>query len=254
MSNGIVMITDGGPLSWITVNSVVAHYGPIDLIIDPPESKKLFIKRRVRMLGYVTVFGQLAFSALQKIVRARSTARLAEIIETHNLDMQPNDKVRLHRVPTVNSDKCRALLKELNPKVVFVHGTRIIKGKTLKSIEAPFVNFHAGINPAYRGQHGAYWARANGDDEHAGVTVHMIDEGVDTGQVLYQKQIEVARGDNITTYQHLQTATALPLVRQAIDDALAGELKPHRVKLPSKQWFHPTIWGYVWAGLRYGAW
>jgi hypothetical protein len=49
-------------------------------------------------------------------------------------------------------------------------------------------------------------------------------------------------------------ATALPLVIRAVEDALAGQLRPHRVELPSRQWFHPTVWGYYATGLTRGVW
>ncbi len=253
-SNGIVLIIDGGPLSWGTVNHVIAHYGPVDVIIDPPEPKSVFLKRRVKLLGRAAVAGQLAFAIVQKVIKSRSQKRIGEIISRYRLNPMRSSAARVHEVATVNSKNCREILKKLNPKVVFVHGTRIIKGRTLNCVDAPFINFHAGINPAYRGQHGAYWARANGDEDHAGITIHLIDEGVDTGQVLYQKKINPKRADNICTYQYLQTATALPFVLGAIDDALAGKLAPVTVKLPSKQWFHPTLWGYLYAGLKRGVW
>ena len=140
------------------------------------------------------------------------------------------------------------------PDVVVVYGTRIIKRQTLQCTSAPFINYHAGINPKYRGQNGAYWARSQRDPAHAGVTVHLVDEGVDTGDVLYQATTEFSFADNIATYQHRQMATALPLLIRAIEEALAGRLSPRRVNLPSRQWFHPTLWSYVHTGVLKGVW
>ncbi len=60
--------------------------------------------------------------------------------------------------------------------------------------------------------------------------------------------------DNISTYQHRQIAVALPLLIRAIEDALAGRLEPHQVDLPSRQWFHPTLWAYFKTGLKQGVW
>ena len=84
--------------------------------------------------------------------------------------------------------------------------------------------------------------------------MHLVDEGVDTGDVLYQAMSEFEAADNIATYQHRQMATALPLVIRAVEDALADRLSPRRVELPSRQWFHPTLWGYVRTGVMQGVW
>ena len=62
-----------------------------------------------------------------------------------------------------------------------VYGTRIIKCHAQGSVAAPFINYHAGINPKYRGQNGAYWARSQGERHPRRGTVHSIDEGIDTG-------------------------------------------------------------------------
>lgn len=119
---------------------------------------------------------------------------------------------------------------------------------------APFINYHAGINPKYRGQHPGYWALVHGDPEHAGVTIHLVDEGVDTGAVLYQARVAFTCEDDITTYQWLQMAHALPLFAAALEDALAQRLTPKRVDLPSRQWFPPTLWAYAWNGMTRGVW
>lgn len=250
----IVMLTDGAPLSWMTANAVAAHFGPITLIHENSEPKSIFIKRRLRLIGPIAVAGQLAFAVLQKFMKKRSLERLRDIIETHDLDPRPSSIVTAHAVPSVNSEECQAHLRALKPDVVLVHGTRIIKRATLRAVDAPFINFHAGINPAYRGQHGAYWALATGDTANAGATVHLIDEGVDTGDVLYQVRITPDKRDSINTYQYLQAATAIPIFIKAAEDALDGELKVRKINLPSKQWFHPTLWGYVYTGLTRGVW
>jgi methionyl-tRNA formyltransferase len=154
----------------------------------------------------------------------------------------------------VNSPECHALLRELAPAVVAVYGTRILKRTTLEAVSAPFINYHAGINPKYRGQHPGYWALASGDAENAGITIHLVDEGVDTGAVLYQTRVTFAPEDTIASYQHLQAAHALPLFVRAIQDALAARLSPRHVELPSRQYFPPTIWGYLATGLTRGVW
>ena len=155
---------------------------------------------------------------------------------------------------SVNSEECRKLLKALTPGVVAVYGTRLLSRATLRAVDAPFINYHAGINPKYRGQHPGYWALASGDIENAGVTIHLVDEGVDTGSVLYQARVPFEEADNIATYQHVQAAFALPLFARALRDGLEGRLNPRTVELPSRQWFPPTLWRYLINGLTQKVW
>jgi Formyl transferase len=250
----IAVLIAGGPLASMLVNSLAGRFGEISVLQEEPESKMLIVRRRARLIGWTQALGQAAFGLVSKLIARRSAQRLVSIWDRHGLDPRPIGESRRRLVGSVNSEACRQALQDLDPEVVVVYGTRILKRDTLYAVAAPFINYHAGINPKYRGQNGAYWARSNGDPAHAGVTVHLVDEGVDTGDVLYQARTDFAPDDNIVTYQHQQMAVALPLVIRAVEDALAGALRPQRVELPSRQWFHPTLWGYVFTGMTQRVW
>ncbi len=249
----VVLLTAGGTLANIVANGLAARLGPITLIEEEPEGKAHVIRRRARLQGWATALGQIAFGLAQRLLWPNK-ARLSAIWTTHGLDPSLPSGLTVHRVPSVNSPECRALLAGLNPAVVAVYGTRILKPATLASVAAPFINYHAGINPKYRGQHPGYWALAEGDAANAGVTIHLVDEGVDTGSVLYQTRVTFAPEDTIASYQHVQAAHALPLFARAIEDAKAGRLQPRPVDLPSRQYFPPTLWGYLATGITRGVW
>ena len=108
------------------------------------------------------------------------------------------------------------------------------------------MNIHAGITPAYRGVHGLYWALVNDDAEQAGVTVHLVDKGIDTGDVLYQKKIEITSKDNFSTYPLIQLGEGILLLKKAIDDFLKDDLKAVEVNTSkSRLWYHPTLLFYL---------
>jgi folate-dependent phosphoribosylglycinamide formyltransferase PurN len=246
-------------LAPIVVNGLVARLATdgrtLTVIEESAESKGEILKRRIRMLGWREALGQAAFGLVQRLLGPMREKRLGEIVRQHGLDTRsPDGLVAIHKVPSVNSEACRALLRSLAPSVVAVYGTRIIRQETLRAVAAPFINYHAGINPKYRGQHPGYWALVAGDAENAGVTIHLVDQGVDTGEVLYQAPVTFSSEDSIATYQHVQAAHALPLFSAALEDALAGRLRPSRVDLPSHQWFPPTLWDYLRTGLAHGVW
>jgi folate-dependent phosphoribosylglycinamide formyltransferase PurN len=250
----IVVLTVPSPQSWIIVNALVQHFGPVTIVAEEREPKLDLIRKRMRRQGLVAVLGQIGFVLFQKLLGRRSQHRIAEIVTQYGIDPTPNPACEILPVKSVNSMACRAALAMLKPDVVLVIGTRIIGKETLAQINVPVVNFHSGINPKYRGQAGGYWALAMGDAANAGVTVHLVDEGVDTGAVLYQERITATPQDNFLTYFYIQAAVARPLAVKAVEDALAGRLKSVAVDLPSQQFYHPTLWFYLWTGLTKRVW
>ena len=70
--------------------------------------------------------------------------------------------------------------------MILLAGCRLLSRATLAALPCPVLNYHAGISPQYRGMNGGYFALATGDATNFGATVHLVDAGVDTGDVLYQ--------------------------------------------------------------------
>ena len=224
------------------------------VILENPQARRALVVRRVRKLGVPTVVGQLLFQKVVfPIVRLSARNRMREIARQHCLLDRPIPEEKVVRVESVNSDQVRQELRRLRPAVVVVAGTPIISEKTLKAVESTFINMHAGITPRFRGVHGGYWALAAGEPENCGVTVHLVDKGIDTGGILYQCNIEPTDKDNFATYPLLQIAAGLPLLRKAIDDALQGRIAvfPPR-DTRSHLWYHPTLWAYLGNRLRLG--
>jgi methionyl-tRNA formyltransferase len=149
-------------------------------------------------------------------------------------------------VPSANSPEAIRLLRGLDPAVVVVNGTRILSRELLRCVPAPFVNLHAGITPLYRGVHGGYWALACGDRQNCGVTVHLVDESIDTGAAIFQQPIEPSADDSFVTYPLLQLGVGLPLLTEAVRQVLAGRLEKRSFpEGPSRLWTHPTLWQYL---------
>ena len=100
--------------------------------------------------------GQVAFGLWHRLAAKRVEKRLGWIRTQHGLDLNLPAGITLRRVASHNSDEMRTLLKQLDPDVVAVYSTRILSRKTLAVVDAPLINYHAGFNPKYRGQHPAY--------------------------------------------------------------------------------------------------
>jgi folate-dependent phosphoribosylglycinamide formyltransferase PurN len=159
----------------------------------------------------------------------------------------------VQRVPSINHPSVIDALQAHQPEVVVINGTRIIAKRVLECVEAPFINTHTGITPSYRGVHGGYWALAEGKPELAGVTVHYVDAGIDTGDVIAQALIHAGPKDNFQTYPTLQLAAGLPLLKQAVLDTQRSGLQTNQpLTTTSRLYYHPGLTQYLTHRVREG--
>jgi methionyl-tRNA formyltransferase len=250
----IVLLCSDGDSTRAVHNALQKKFGHIKVIMEKPISRSEMAKRRAKKLGIIKVIGQISFVAL--VVPALYRQSKKRIAEIENKFALANQWINadISEIDSVNTDEAREILREINPDVVVVNGTRIISRKTLQSVNATFINMHAGITPAYRGVHGAYWALAEGKPELVGTTVHLVDEGIDTGNIIEQAFFAVEKNDNFATYPYLHTAYGIPLMLKAVEDCLKGTLQTKKdlPVLESKLRYHPTIFEYLSRKFRNG--
>jgi phosphoribosylglycinamide formyltransferase 1 len=239
----VVVLAGDGDSTWIVYNALRERFPISAVIVEESPSAIGILRRRARKLGWLTVVGQVAFILFARLTERFSKPRRDEILRKHGLSRTPSG-VAVKRVESANSSAVIEMLQSLDPEVVVVNGTRILSPEVLACIDAQFINMHAGITPMYRGVHGCYWALASRDPSHAGVTVHLVDSGVDTGGVIAQAIVRPSADDSYHTYPFLQLAAGIPLLEQAIHDALEGQLQTIDVDGESRLHYHPTIWQY----------
>lgn len=63
----------------------------------------------------------------------------------------------------------------------------LIRRSTIEAIGCPILNLHISYLPYNRGAHPNFWSFFDGTP--SGVTIHLIDEGIDTGPILYQEYV-----------------------------------------------------------------
>jgi Methionyl-tRNA formyltransferase len=241
----IVMLCGDGPSSWFMYNALAAEADILAVVVERKPSARAMIRNRLRQLGWSTVIGQLAFIGFNRVLARWQQRRMNQLVQRYGLQAALPPAAIVHRVKSVNAAAVRRLLGKLDPDAVVVNGTRIISRSVIDCIERPFINTHVGITPRYRGVHGGYWALVHDDAENCGVTVHLVDAGVDTGGVLYQQRICIERSDGFNTYPLHQLAAAIPLMKQALRDVLDGTLASRDGVGPSGLWYHPTLGQYL---------
>ncbi len=241
----VVILCGQGLSAKMLYHGLSNHVNAVAIIQEDKPAVKSILMRRVKKLGLLKVMGQVAFIMANKGVLYLSRPYIDQLIKHYELCTKNFPEHLVIRVNSINNSKTIALLKKFMPDAVIVYGTRLISSEVLSGIDVPFLNTHMGITPQYRGVHGGYWALTRGDISHCGVTVHLVDTGIDTGGILYQAPITVTERDNFNTYPIHQIAAAIPLMKKALYDVGQQQLIPEYRDVPSWLWSHPTLFEYI---------
>ncbi|MCS6823303.1 MAG: formyl transferase [Cytophagaceae bacterium] len=228
----------------------------VQVFLEDKEPILFFLKRRVKKLGVLHVASQILFKLIAvPFLKLISKKRTIELQTRFRFDYAPIPQSLTFFCKNINDPHTIANIQSLSPELILVNGTRILSKTFLNSFQCPIINSHAGITPLYRGVHGAYWALTQDDHEHCGVTVHMVDAGIDTGTILYQACIEPTSKDTFVTYPLLQMQKSFELLEKTIDDLESQTFEP---KAPpqgqSRLWYHPGIFEYIKYGLTKNVW
>ncbi|QAB17282.1 phosphoribosylglycinamide formyltransferase [Leucobacter muris] len=100
---------------------------------------------------------------------------------------------------------------------------RILPAGFVREFSPHLINTHPALLPLHPGAHAVRDALAAGATE-TGVTVHVIDEGVDTGPVLRQARVEIRAGETEEELHERIKQLERPLLVQTVRDIALGEL------------------------------
>ena len=147
----------------------------------------------------------------------------------------------------VNDPKAVKFVHELKPDLICVNGTRLLRKPMLDLIPIlnyGIINLHTGLSPYARGGNCNLFVLLEGLPEWVGITIHHIDAGIDSGDIILTDQVQVKPDD---IYQIIDARTfhaGIELMIKAIKQTVAG--KAQRVK----QWTEGKLFlrrtGYVY--------
>ncbi|HIE56434.1 MAG TPA: formyl transferase, partial [Chromatiaceae bacterium] len=141
----------------------------------------------------------------------------------------------IREVSHINDPAVMKLTDELQPDVICVFGTSLIRGELLKKGRLGILNLHGGLSPEYRGADCTFWALYNGEPEKVGCTLHFIDPGIDTGNLVAHISPEVRSGDSELVLFWRAVRDSAEVYVAALDrlekGQLLGQNQPHKGRL-----------------------
>ncbi|MBT3600811.1 MAG: phosphoribosylglycinamide formyltransferase [Candidatus Marinimicrobia bacterium] len=94
---------------------------------------------------------------------------------------------------------------------------RILTSVFVKKWKGRIINIHPSLLPKYPGAHAHRDALADGA-EITGCTVHLVDEGVDTGEIIAQEEVPILEGDTVEKLQERVKRIEHQLYPKVLDD------------------------------------
>jgi methionyl-tRNA formyltransferase len=102
---------------------------------------------------------------------------------------------------------------------------KILSRKLLAVPPMGCINVHASLLPRLRGAAPIHWAVVRGEAE-SGITIMQMDEGMDTGPMLLQRAVEVARDETAGSLHDKLAPLGAELLNEALDGLLDGTVTP----------------------------
>jgi methionyl-tRNA formyltransferase len=117
-------------------------------------------------------------------------------------------------------------LRDLQPDIIVVVAYGQILPKSVLTIpKYGAVNVHASLLPKYRGAAPIAWAILKGERE-TGVTTMVMDEGMDTGDILLQRQVPIGVVDTCETLHDRLASSGAQLLLETLEKMKAGDIQP----------------------------
>lgn len=132
-------------------------------------------------------------------------------------------------IKTPNSKAFREQLQSLKPDVIINQSQSIIKKELLSIPSIGVINRHNALLPKNRGRLTPFWVVYKQESE-TGVSIHFVDEGIDSGAIIVQEKYSVSPKDTFNTlvkknYQIAPKAMlkALELLENGFSDFIPNE-------------------------------
>ncbi len=125
-----------------------------------------------------------------------------------------------------NNEEFRAQLTAISPGAIIVVGYgRIIPQWMIDLPRLGNLNLHASLLPKYRGAAPIQWAIASGETK-TGVTTMRIDAGLDTGDILRQKEVAISAEDTAETLGPKLASIGADLMTETLRGLETGKVQP----------------------------
>jgi folate-dependent phosphoribosylglycinamide formyltransferase PurN len=203
---------------------------------------------------------------------AEPTIQQNEVIERHFAERNEAEKKLLGGISgfsgsvevlnvengSSNNPEVFTWVKDLQPDVILLYGTSIIKPPLMSYYEGRIINLHLGLSPYYRGSGTNFWPLVDGFPECVGATIHFASLIVDGGDILCQiRPNDVEPEDRAHEFGTKVIMAAIKTMCEVVPVVLESKISPVRQdltrgKVCRRKDFNPEAVEKMWRNFEEG--
>ncbi|MFG6379936.1 MAG: methionyl-tRNA formyltransferase [Lachnospiraceae bacterium] len=179
--------------------------------------------------------GQWAHKSFEKIIKNKNFKIVFVVLRYSSPDkilkkMAEENNIPVYIYKNINSLEFQnIILKYQADLFVSMSFDQIFREKMINFPKYKTINCHAGKLPFYRGRNVLNWVLIN-DEKEFGITVHYVDEGIDTGDIILQKVFPISDEDNYQTLLDKSYKECANILYKAIELIYKNKVKSIRQK------------------------
>jgi len=184
---------------------------------------------RWRKLWKRYTIGQLISRACLKVLAAvrrdsvRRRNRTLDVLGAENCCSFLFSDLITH-VHGINSKDSVRIISFLQPDVILVFGTSVVKASVLSLARNLALNLHTGISPYYRGADCTFWPLYNNELHLLGATVHECTMQLDGGCIYETRQARLQADDDLYSVFARCLMVGADLYVKVVKDLIGGRL------------------------------
>jgi len=219
----VVMTNKSSIFGMKLLNNLIGQGIELEAVIVVKNSFKYYrnlfklVRKRVGLFDALYFSGERLLHQMKATWRARWEGKLL-------ISKYAHTGLPVFYVNGTNSGKCLNILTTISPDIIILAHTGIVRRDLLKTAKIGVLNAHPGILPYYRGIDCARWAIYNDEFYKIGCSVHWVDEGIDTGDIIAKKLYKFTGTETIYSLDENLYDLCVLLLTQVVSSLWNGHI------------------------------
>ena len=226
------------------------HYKSLNeikaIVISKPMGKKSTFKLARQMYNFYGPFDFIRMGCRYRYVKLmgrRSVQKIESAVPPRTYTIKQLATaygIRVIERSDLNTQSFLSLIKQYDPHLfISVASPIIFKENLIKLPKLDCINIHSAPLPRYRGMLPNFWQLYHGEKQ-AGITIHRIDVGIDTGDIILQSYIPIDPHESLDQLIQKSKRQGARLMIEAIETFRNGRVRYQKMEGEGSYFTFPT--------------